>query len=76
MESKNGLRTLRTTDPYVLRTLESCVRIGNPVLLEDVGETLDPALDPLLLKHTFMQGACMRHTAVPVLVSTATSTDW
>lgn len=43
------------SDTNILRTLENCVRIGNPVLLEDVGEGLDPALDPLLQKQTFMQ---------------------
>jgi hypothetical protein len=56
MESKNGLRSLRVSDSVVLRTLENCVRIGSPVLLEDVGESLDPALEPLLMKQTFMQG--------------------
>ncbi len=56
METRNGLRSLKSNDPNILRTLESCVRIGNPVLLEDVGEALDPALDTLLQKQTFMQG--------------------
>jgi len=56
MESKNGLRSLRVTDANILRTLENCVRVGSPVLLEDVGESLEPSLDPLLLKQTFMQG--------------------
>lgn len=56
MESKNGLRALRTSDANILRTLENCVRVGNPVLLEDVGESLEPALDPILLKLTFTQG--------------------
>ena len=56
MEARNGLRSLRATDPNMMRTLESCVRIGNPVLLEDVGEALDPALDTLLQKQTFVQG--------------------
>ena len=27
-----------------------------PVLLEELGETLDPALEPVLLKQTFIQG--------------------
>jgi dynein heavy chain len=42
------------TDGHFLRILENCVRIGMPLLLEDVGETLDPALEPILLKQTFM----------------------
>lgn len=50
MESKNGLRTVRLTDSNLLRILESSIRIGNPVLLEDIGDTLDPALEPILQK--------------------------
>ena len=34
----------------------SCVQFGTPVLLENVGEELDPILEPLLLKQTFKQG--------------------
>jgi dynein heavy chain len=44
------------TDGHFLRILENCVRISMPLLLEDVGETLDPALEPILLKQTFMSG--------------------
>jgi len=55
-ESKNGLKIVKLTDGGFLRTLENCIRIGMPVLLEDVGETLDPALEPVLLKQTFMSG--------------------
>lgn len=29
---------------------------GNAVLLENVGEELDSALDPILLRQTFVQG--------------------
>ena len=35
------------------------MRVGTPVLMEDVGEGLDPALDTLLQKQTFMQGTRM-----------------
>ena len=35
----------------MLRTLEQSIRVGIPVLLENVPETLDPALDPVLLKQ-------------------------
>jgi hypothetical protein len=53
MEAKNGLRVVKLTDPNFLRTLENSIRIGSPVLLEDIGETLDPALEPVLLKQVF-----------------------
>ena len=40
----------------------NCVQFGTPVLLENVGEELDPILEPLLLKQTFKQGGatCIR----------------
>uniref|UniRef100_A0A3B3BZA4 Dynein heavy chain ATP-binding dynein motor region domain-containing protein n=3 Tax=Oryzias melastigma TaxID=30732 RepID=A0A3B3BZA4_ORYME len=39
-----------------MRTLENCIQFGTPLLLENVGEELDPSLEPLLLKQTFKQG--------------------
>ncbi|EFJ52773.1 dynein heavy chain 3 [Volvox carteri f. nagariensis] len=40
-----------------LAVLEHCVRLGQPLLLEDIGEgPLDPVLEPLLTKATYMQG--------------------
>eukprot|EP00049_Salpingoeca_infusionum_P016632 m.342064 g.342064 ORF g.342064 m.342064 type:complete len:4133 (+) comp16119_c0_seq2:317-12715(+) len=56
MEGKNGLQVIKLTDANFLRTLENAIRIGQPVLLEEVGETLDPSLEPVLLKQTFKQG--------------------
>ncbi|XP_045541953.1 dynein axonemal heavy chain 6 [Papilio machaon] len=56
MERENGLHVAKPTAPNLLRILESCVRLGWPMLLEDVGEELDAALTPLLLKQTFIQG--------------------
>jgi len=38
---------------HFMRALENAVQFGLPVLLEDVGEALDPALQPLLVKHIF-----------------------
>jgi hypothetical protein len=55
MEAKNGLRVLKLTEPTFLRALENSIRIGNPVLVEDIGETLDPALEPVLQKAIFKQ---------------------
>lgn len=56
MEGSQGLRVMRLTDANFLRTLENSIRIGSPVLIEDVGEALDSSLDPLLLHQTFKQG--------------------
>lgn len=47
MEARNGLRVVKLTDSSFLRTLENSIRIGNPVMIEDVGESLDPALEPV-----------------------------
>ena len=45
-----------------LRTLENAIQFGLPVLLENVGEELDPSLEPLLLKQVFKSGGmnCIR----------------
>ena len=56
MEARNGLKVIKQTDPNFMRTLENSIRIGAPVLLEDIGESLDPALEPILLRQTFRQG--------------------
>ncbi|KAF7660832.1 hypothetical protein LDENG_00274280 [Lucifuga dentata] len=55
-ESKHGLKVIKLTDSGFLRTLENAIRIGMPVLLEELKETLDPALEPILLKQTFVAG--------------------
>lgn len=54
MESKNGLRVVRLSDANLLRILESSIRLGNPVLLEDIGDSLDPALEPILQKQVHL----------------------
>ncbi|OQS06495.1 dynein heavy chain [Thraustotheca clavata] len=59
METENGLNVIKLTDADYLRTLENSVQFGNPVLLENIGEELDPSLEPLLLKQTFKQGGTL-----------------
>ena len=49
-------QVIKLTDSDYIRTLENSIQFGNPVLLENVGEELDPSLEPLLLKQTFKQG--------------------
>ena len=56
MEARAKLAVTRLTNPNMLRVLESCIRIGQPLLIEDVGEVLDPALEPVLQRAVFKQG--------------------
>ncbi|XP_066123630.1 dynein axonemal heavy chain 6 [Saccopteryx bilineata] len=55
-EVRNGLKIIKLTDSNFLRTLENSIRLGLPVLLEEIKETLDPALEPVLLKQSFISG--------------------
>ena len=50
IEKNNNLQILRQTDSEFLRSLESSIQFGQPALLENVGDTLDPILEPLLTK--------------------------
>ncbi|XP_071374585.1 dynein axonemal heavy chain 12 [Centroberyx affinis] len=61
-EKDNNLSLIKLTDGDYMRTLENCIQFGTPLLLENVGEELDPSLEPLLLKQTFKQGGvdCIR----------------
>ena len=56
MERPNDLSVIKLSDPNYARTLENSIQFGTPVLLENVGEELDPLLEPLLLRQTFKQG--------------------
>ena len=53
LEGRNGLQVTKLSAPKYLRTIENGIQFGNPVLVESVGETLDPALEPLLMKQIF-----------------------
>lgn len=54
--STNGLDVTKLSDKNFLRTLENGVRFGKWVLLENIQEVLDAALEPLLLQQKFIQG--------------------
>ena len=56
MEKERGIDVVKLTDKDYLRTLENGVRFGRAVLLENIAEELDAALEPLLLRLTFKQG--------------------
>ena len=46
---------IKLSDKDFLRSLENAVRFGKPCLLENVGEELDPALEPILLKQVMLK---------------------
>lgn len=65
-EKNNNLDVLKLTDKDFLRSLENAVRFGKPCLLENVGEELDPALEPILLQQVehCMYSACINYVSV------------
>lgn len=48
MGEKSNIRVTKQTDTDFSRVLDACMRNGLPLLIEDVGEVLNPVLDPLL----------------------------
>jgi dynein heavy chain len=52
-EKSNRVQVIKLTESTYLRTLENCIRVGNPVLLENIEEALDPALEPVLGRQVF-----------------------
>lgn len=55
MEADKQLVVLKPNSPNFYRSIENAIRLGNPVLLEDVTESVDPALDSLLMRKTYKQ---------------------
>uniref|UniRef100_A0A8V1A4F4 Dynein axonemal heavy chain 1 n=1 Tax=Gallus gallus TaxID=9031 RepID=A0A8V1A4F4_CHICK len=55
LEKVNGLEVAKLSDRDFLCSLEKAITYGKPFLLENVGEELDPALEPILLKQTYKQ---------------------
>jgi len=58
MEKKKMLDVVKLNDGEKMRrTFENALQFGKPVLLENVGEDLDPSLTPILLKQTYVKGS-------------------
>lgn len=59
LEKANRLCIIRLNQADYTRILENAIQFGLPVLLENVGEELDPILEPILLKQIFKQAGGM-----------------
>ena len=46
---------VKLSNANFVRALENAVQFGTPLLLENVGEELDPVLEPLLQKQIYKQ---------------------
>jgi dynein heavy chain len=57
LEEKAGIKVNKQTDRDFTRSVENSIRNGNSLLIEDVGEVLDPTLEPILQKNLIEQGA-------------------
>ncbi|XP_054262356.1 dynein axonemal heavy chain 1-like [Macrosteles quadrilineatus] len=55
MGKSQGLTICKLNDRDLMRSLEGAVRLGKPLLIENIGTDLDPALDPILTRATFVQ---------------------
>jgi dynein heavy chain len=51
MEKENQLQVTKLSNIKFLQIVENGIRLGNPVLIENIDEQLDPALEPVLLKN-------------------------
>ena len=61
-EKKNDIRVATFLDGDFMKQLELAIQYGKPFLFEAVDEELDPMIEPVLEKNTFMQvgvGTCL-----------------
>jgi dynein heavy chain len=52
-EKDNSLKVIKLSNAKFLLTIETSIKMGFSVLLENIGETLDPSLEPVLQKNVY-----------------------
>jgi len=56
MEAKNSLKVVTLKQSDFLRTLENAISFGQPVLMQEILEELDPSLEPIMAKSITKSG--------------------
>lgn len=59
MGKEQNIKILKFTEDKYLKFLEAAISQGHPVLIENVQEDLDPAIEPLLQKQIVKKGNTM-----------------
>ena len=54
MFKQENLQILKFGPATLLRDITNAVRNGNPVMIQEIEEIIDPAIDPILLHQEFM----------------------
>ena len=56
-KTESAIKVVKLTQASFVRTLENSIQFGMPILIENVGESLDPILDTLLLKQVIISNS-------------------
>lgn len=57
LHKNDNLQVCKASDPKFMKMVEGAIRLGFPCLLENVGDSLDPGLEPVLLRNVFLIGS-------------------
>lgn len=55
-EEDNGLSVVQLTQKKWLRNVEQAIVNGNTLIIENIGEEIDPTLDPVLARAIYKKG--------------------
>jgi hypothetical protein len=53
----SALKICKSEDASLFRTVEQSLRLGQPILIENIGESIDSALGPILRNEIITKGA-------------------
>ncbi|XP_048056692.1 dynein axonemal heavy chain 11 isoform X1 [Megalobrama amblycephala] len=56
----NSLKVINLSQKGYVDVIEQAVVSGEPVLIENLEETIEPVIDPLLGRHTIKKGRCIK----------------